>query len=257
MTLSVQSKLLATAGVVHGFSTRIGGVSEGCFASLNLGRKWGDDPEKVNENHRRLAAHAGFAPGELTTVRQVHGSEVEKITASHATGALDRPRDALISNVAGRTIGIYTADCVPVLLADVASGWVGAVHAGWRGTVAQILSKTIAELVTAGVQPANLRLAIGPSIRSCCFEVDEDVAGHFAARDVVRAAGKKPHVDLQRANRKQAELAGVDLEHIDDVAICTCCNPQQFFSYRRDGKSSGQQLSFISGLQKRTQAREA
>lgn len=247
MSRLVQSQLLTAAGIPHGFSTRQGGVSSGCYASLNLGSKWGDDPTKVAENHRLLAQAGGFAVSQLTTVRQVHGSEIITIS-DQSTRALDLPCDAMITQSRTRTIGIYTADCVPVLIADTNRGWVAAVHAGWRGTVAGILTKTIARLVQAGVDPTGLLVVLGPSIRACCFEVDDDVANHFSARDeVVRTAGKKPYVDLQRANRNQAERAGVKPENIDDGFACTCCHAEQFFSYRRDGRASGQQLSFITG----------
>ena len=146
----------------------------------------------------------------------------------------------------GFTVGVRTADCVPVLIADRKTGAVAAVHAGWRGVVAGAVRSAMLAL-----EPKNandLVAAIGPSIGPCCFEVDDPVAGQLghAAGDgiVIRRGREKPHVDLWRAVSHQLHLGGV--ETVDTLGACTMCEPQRFFSFRRDGARSGRMLSVIA-----------
>jgi len=238
------SPLLQEIGVCHGFSTRLGGVSEGRYASLNLGDKWGDEPSRVDANLRRVAADAGFRPELLCQVAQVHSadvvtvSEVERRQRQADGMATDRPL----------CLGVYSADCVGMLLADGA-GRVAAIHAGWRGTVAGIAEQAVHALLQLGASPKALRVALGPSIGPCCFEVQEDVAGRFraAAPESVLSSGGRLFVDLYLANRRFLEAAGVLPMHIAGPPPCTHCDPQRFFSYRRDGAGIGQHLCFIVG----------
>lgn len=236
-------------GVRHGFSTRRGGVSTGKYATLNLGGKWGDDPEAVAHNRRRAAAAGGFDYDKLFTATQVHGARValvvdgtlpERVAATEA--------DVVASAVPGAVVGVYTADCVPILLADDDCR-VAAVHAGWRGTVQGVAIAAVEALVSVGAHRERLRAALGPSICASCFEVGEEVALQFEGlvpEAVVRKSGARPHVDLWAANRALLISAGVPPEAIDAAPPCTMCDSERFFSFRRDGSGIGQQLSFVT-----------
>jgi YfiH family protein len=234
--------------LAHGFSTRAGGVSPPPFDSLNLGGKWGDDPGNVAENRRRLRAAVGGPPN-LYVARQVHGANVVEVKASDDPRAIGEVEaDAVITAAPGVAVGVFVADCIPALIADPVSGWVGAVHAGWRGTLAGVLPATVRALVARGARAADLRVALGPAIGPCCFEVGADVAERFAA-DVVRPSpsgrADKRHVDLKAANRRLLEAVGVDAGHIDASAECTHCDRVRFYSFRRDGSATGQLMGVI------------
>lgn len=238
--LVVTSQLLT--GTRHGFSTRRGGVSAGRYATLNVGGKWGDDPDKVAHNRRRLAAAGGFDLSRLFTARQVHGARVALIVEhTQPERVAEAEADALVSQVPGVVLGVYTADCVPILLGD-GDGRVAAVHAGWRGTVAGVASAAVEALVSIGARRERLKAALGPSICAHCFEVGEEVAAQFPPPAVVRGEAR-PHIDLWEANRAQLAAAGVGA--VDAHPPCTMCEADRFFSFRRDGGQIGQHLSFI------------
>jgi purine-nucleoside/S-methyl-5'-thioadenosine phosphorylase / adenosine deaminase len=239
----LRSPLLAAR---HGFSTRLGGVSTGRYATLNLGAKWGDDPAHVDENRRRLAAAAGFDAARLATVRQVHGAAFADVDGRSADGLAATEADALVATEPGRTVGVYTADCVPILFSDGA-GRVAAAHAGWRGTIAGVAAVALEALAAAGARRSEVRAAFGPSIGPCCFEVGDEVAARFESIPgaVVRRGGARVHVDLWAANRHLLLQAGLSSHQIDSSPPCTHCDGERFFSYRRDGAQIGQMLSFI------------
>jgi YfiH family protein len=236
------------AGARHGFSTRRGGVSGGRYATLNLSAKWGDDPALVEHNRRRVAAAGGFELARLYTARQVHGARVAVIVEGVLPERVaEVEADALVSVVPGTVVGVVTADCVPILLSD-GEGRVAAAHAGWRGTVAGVASAAVEALVSVGARRESIRAALGPSICARCFEVGEEVAAKFdrvAPEAVERTAGRKPHVDLWRANRALLEAAGVSGARVHSEPACTMHNPDLYFSFRRDGAGIGQHLSFI------------
>ncbi len=226
--------------LVHGFSDRRGGVSQGCFASLNLGRKWGDDTSAVDENYRRVATAAGYDPHALRLARQVHGDAIidgSRIEAGSEADGIWLHRDLQQPLVAG----VLTADCVPILLADRNAELVAAVHSGWRGTVANIAGHAVAALRARGA--GELLAAIGPCIEQDAFEVGPEVAEQFSPQYV--AMYRRPHIDLVAVVRDQLIAAGVKRECIDRVGGCTHNHPATYFSYRRDGRGCGQQLSFI------------
>ena len=227
--------------VPHCFSTRYGGVSEGCLASLNLGIHRGDSPENVLENYRILGAAVGFAPEELVFTRQTHTDIVRKVTRENAGEGLFRevePEcDALITNEPGMALAAFTADCTPILLHDPVTGAVGAVHAGWRGTVADIAGKTVQAMQDAyGCKPEDIRAAIGPNIGACCFETDRDVPDAVLAvlgeegERFIRQTGAKYRVDLKGVNRELLYRAGVTQVDVSDA--CTACEPDRFWSHR-------------------------
>lgn len=240
------SPLLEEAGLRHGFATRLGGVSEGVLASLNFGLKGGDRLENVRENLRRLAGSVGFDAERCYRLRQVHGSGVVRVDGKHSPHRLvARPGDALVSDVPGLTLGVVTADCVPVLLADPGRA-AGAAHAGWRGLVAGVLEATVTALVRSfGARPDRLLAAIGPCIGPCCYEVGEDVAAKFEETAVRRPAGSRPRLDLARAARARLRAAGLLEEQIAESGLCTRCRPDLFYSFRRDGQQTGHHLSVI------------
>ncbi len=239
----VRSPLLPA---VHGFSTRQGGVSTGRYASLNVGARWGDTEGNVQENRRRLASDGGFALQQLICARQVHGATLLRIDGRSAEELANREADALIATDPGRAVGVYTADCVPLLMAD-GRGRVAAVHAGWRGTVARIAVAALEGLLEIGAHKRDFRVALGPAIGPCCFEVGEEVAAQFEHLPgaVARSPSARPHVDLRRANLELLLGAGLSREQIDLAAPCTMCERERFFSFRRDGGQIGQMLSFI------------
>jgi hypothetical protein len=226
------------AGLVHGFTDRRGGVSTGRHASLNLGRRWGDDPAAVAENYRRVGAAAGFDPADLRLARQVHGAAVVRavdvVDGVEADAVWTRRGDGLVA-------GVLTADCVPVLLADADATVAAAVHSGWKGTVLDVVGAAVRAL---GVDPARLRAAVGPCIEVDAFEVGEEVAVQFPGEFVRRAGTPRPHVDLVAVVRAQLVAAGVPAGQISRVGGCTFRDPDRYFSYRRDGAGIGQMLAF-------------
>jgi len=238
----------------HGFSMRAGGVSTPPYESLNLGEKWGDSPESVAENRRRLLAVSGATA--MFAVSQVHGARVVRINAGEDPEAVKRQgADGLCSDVVGIGLSVLVADCVPVLLADPRTGACAALHAGWRGTVAGMADAGVAALIKEfGCRSADLRAALGPCIGPCCFEVGPEVAaevesgwpGARQAGVVVQWGQHRPHVDLRRLLRLQLQAAGVSAEHIDACSACTCCDPGgRFYSLRRAGRCTGQSVGFV------------
>jgi YfiH family protein len=213
------------------FTTRVGGVSEGSYASLNLGRKTGDDVERVDENRRLACAQIGADAEDLALNYQVHSSTVLRARA----GARGDKGDGLWTDEPGLPVLAMSADCLPLALAraEGSAPAVAVLHAGWRGLLAGI-----AEAGVAALGGGALAAAVGPAIGPCCYEVRDDVAAPFRARfgdDIVRG-GK---LDLWRA----AELALVDagVQHVERTDLCTSCHPELFFSHRRDGKPRGVQ----------------
>jgi len=243
----LRSPVIPSDGFVHGFPERTGGVSTGLRASLNLGVRWGDEPELVTRNRELLAAHAGFALSDLQVTRHVHGTRVWRV----GEPLPDPPEfDGLVSDRVGPVLGAFAADCVPIVFADPVARVCGAAHAGWRGTVAGVAQQVVARMVEAGSRPADVRVALGPSIGPCCFEVGPEVVAGFRDRfgdlaGLVVAGPHKPHVDLRVALTAALTGAGVTAEHVDAAPPCTRCNPERFFSYRRDGFEGGVHMGFI------------
>jgi len=248
--LALTATNLARAGFPHGFSTRLGGVSGGAFASLNFDAGAGDASANVSENVRRFAAAVGFEPAALRQVTQVHGARVLDADRDLADAQAREEADALVlapqAASGARAVGIRVADCVPVLVAARGSGAVAAVHAGWRGVVAEIVLRAAERLAAGG--GGELVAAVGPCIGACCFEVGGDVAAQVAAASeagvVVRTVGAKAYVDLRRAVEVQLRRAGV--HDVEQVPGCTVCDAGRFFSFRRDGKESGRHLAAIA-----------
>lgn len=233
----------------HGFSTRLGGASEGPYASLNLGLSSGDDQAVVTANRSRWASALGLTPP-IISLHQVHGPIVHAVTERPA---VPLKGDAVVTDVPGLPVSVFTADCTPILLHDPVSGAVGAVHAGWRGTVAHVVKAAIAALGERyGARPENLRAAIGPAIGPCCFEVGHEVVE--AAREqpwqgwerAVVDREPRPHFDLFSANEAQLLEAGLASAHVFNSRICTSCRDDLFYSWRRDRAVTGRMQAAIA-----------
>lgn len=234
-------------GFIHGFPERHGGVSQGLRSSLNLGKRWGDDAENVDANRRILAEYVGYDPEQLVATRHVHGTNVYRVGEPLAR---DAEFDGLVCDRTGPVLGAFAADCIPILFADPVARVCGAAHAGWRGTVAGVAQRVLDRMAELGSKPENVRVALGPSIGPCCFEVGPEVVAEFRAAlgelpGLVVPGPNKDHIDLRVATRAFLERAGVRPEHIDDRPPCTRCEGDRFFSYRRDGKDGGVHMGFI------------
>ncbi len=252
----LRSPVLPREGFIHGWPTRTGGVSPGQRASLNLGLRWGDAPENVDENRRRVAVAAGYDPARLQVTKHVHGVNVWVVgdsIAAAAPGAPEAPHeyDALVTDRPGDVLGAFAADCIPMLFADPVRRVAAAAHAGWRGTVGGVGVNTVATMHDRfGSDPRDVRAALGPSIGPCCFEVGDEVVEAFAAAlgavpGLIVDGPRKHHIDLRVAMRTMLERAGLRGEHIDDRPPCTRCDAQRFFSFRRDGQAGGVHMGFI------------
>jgi YfiH family protein len=227
--------LAAVPGLRHAFFTREGGVSDGIYASLNAGVGSADDPARVAENRRRMAAALGVAPTHFLTVHQVHSPDV---AVAREPFAGDRPKaDALVTDRPGLALGASAADCGPVLFADGTARVIGAAHAGWRGAFTGVLEATVAAMEQLGATRANIAVAIGPLIRQRSYEVGEEFIHRFGRDDPANArffapAERTGHAmfDLAGYIRMRLERAGI--VQIDDPDICTY-EDERFFSYRR------------------------
>ncbi len=242
-----RSPVIPNEGFVHGFPERGGGVSSGLRSSLNLGVRWGDDQENVATNRRLLAEHAGYDPAQLIATRHVHGTNVWRVGEPLAEGA---EFDGLVSDRVGSVLGAFAADCIPLVFAEPEARVCGAAHAGWRGTVAGIATNVITRMVELGARPERIRVALGPSIGPCCFEVGREVVDEFRAvlgdlPGLIVEGPQKNHIDLRVATRTFLERAGVRPDLIDDRPPCTKCEGDRFFSYRRDGREGGVHMGFI------------
>ena len=256
------SSLLEAPGLLHGFSTRLGGVSRGDYDALNFrgGGAQPDDPALVRENYRRFCAALGAEPGGLVRSHQVHEDTVRHVTAADA-GFL-RPTnytaDALVTGAPGLSLMVFSADCIILLLWDPVSRSVGAVHAGWRGTALDLPAKTVREMGRLfGARPEDVRVAIGAGIGPCCFETHDDVPDAMRAafgpgvEAQIRPRGEKWTVDLKAMNAWRLEEAGVDPAHIDICPLCTACRTDLYWSHRRTGERRGVQGALIGLAEER------
>jgi YfiH family protein len=272
--------LAALPWLVHGFSTRQGGVST-CYGgrNLNLGLTPADSKENVARNRALFLEALGAASENsggawpLVQMKQMHSAVVHRVSAP-PRGPL--AGDGIITDTPGLLLAIKTADCVPVLIADVKRRVIGAFHAGWRGTAARIVEKGVGEMRRQfGSAPRDLRAAIGPSIRRCCYQVGPEVRAEFDSQfsysgdlfeevfdaDAIHVRypmlfltarapghselGPELHLDLVEANRRQLEDAGVPAEHISVVDGCTACDTARFYSHRAAFGKTGRMMAAI------------
>lgn len=239
-------KNLELPGIVHGFSTRLGGVSEGIYSTMNLSFHRGDDMDAVMENHRRLAQAVGYDYRRLVFSDQVHETVIRKITEEDAGKGITRESDitetdGLMTNVKDLPLITFYADCVPVFFYDPVKEVVAMNHSGWRETVKNISLHMVEALNKEyGCEASDLICAVGPSICQNCYEVSEDVAEAFQDAYLPEQYDKmtkkigngKYLLDLHRANYYNLTGAGILPDHINVTDICTCCNPDFLFSHR-------------------------
>jgi len=226
---------LRARGIRHGYFTRIGGVSEGIYAGLNIGTGSQDDPENVRENRRRVATWMGVAPELLLTAYQIHSPDV--IVARGAFEG-ERPKvDALVTDTPGTVLGVSTADCGPILFADAERRVVGAAHAGWKGALTGVLENTVAAMERLGARRESIIAVLGPSIGPRNYEVGPEFVDRFIADSAENhryfAPSSKPaHAmfDLNGYTVDRLNRAGVAAEKLDR---CTYAEEDLFFSYRR------------------------
>jgi YfiH family protein len=214
------------------FTTRRGGVSEGPYASLNLGRRTGDEGERVEANRERLGEIAGHDWGRFARAIQVHGTRVRRVGDVPRRADPWEEADGHVTALPEVPALVFVADCLPVALAG--HGGVAMVHAGWRGLAGGILAEAVGALGDGG----EIRAAIGPGIGPCCYEVGDEVRARFPAE---AAAGRR--LDLKLAARRALEAAGVAEVH--DAGLCTSCDPERFFSHRRDAGVTGRQAGIV------------
>ena len=254
--------LLDAAGVKHLFSSRAGGVSEGCFSSWNFASGTGDcldDEERVLENYERAAALFGLHKEDVCRTYQAHTDRVITVGENERGVGTCKPKfpfgvDGLVTKEKDLLLSVRTADCVPVLLADPENGVCAAVHAGWRGTAAKIVGNAVREMCRNGADPGSILAAIGPCIGPECYEVGQDVRDAFEeafadAAKYFRTKQTEPErkylLDLAGANTDALKEAGVSEEHISVCGLCTRCHTDLFFSHRAMGSRRGTMSAFI------------
>lgn len=251
--------LESCAGYVHGFSTRLGGVSEGIYKSMNLSFTRGDEEAAVRENFKRIAAAIGFPYENIVCSDQTHTTNVRVVTESDRGSGITGEKkfydtDGLVTDVRGLVLATFYADCVPLFFIDPIHRAVGLSHSGWRGTVGRIGEKTLRVMKEAfGTKPEDVFAAIGPSICADCYEVSQDVADAFTeafAQEVQQLlyskGGGKYQLDLWKANELVLLQAGIIPAHLAVTDICTCCNPKLLFSHRASQGKRGNLGAFLS-----------
>ncbi|GGB04828.1 laccase domain protein [Brucella endophytica] len=222
-------------GIVHGFFTRQGGVSQGIYQGLNIGAGSKDAPENVAENRRRVAETLGVTPENLLTVHQIHSPDVVTVTGPFAG---ERPKaDAMVTNVPGLAIGALSADCGPVLFADPEARVIGSAHAGWRGAIDGVLENTVEAMTRLGAKRSRIVAVLGPTIGPENYEVGPEFFAQFVARDAAyeryfRPSAQENHhmFDLWSFILDRLKMTGVKAEGLNE---CTYADEARFFSYRR------------------------
>ncbi len=234
---------LAIDGLVHAVFTRLGGVSQGPFATLNVSKDVGDDPAAVAENRSRMYRRLGLDAGQVITAGQVHGSRVAVATARDA-GQVVPKTDGLITAMPGVALLLRFADCQPILLYDPQRHALGLVHAGWRGVALGIARRAVEAMEDAfGTRPRDLVAGLGPAIGPGCYTVGQEVAAAMGYAlpnwsQVLTPTGENQwQFDLPAANAQLLAAAGV--EHVEQSEICTACHTDEFFSHRGEGGTTG------------------
>jgi purine-nucleoside/S-methyl-5'-thioadenosine phosphorylase / adenosine deaminase len=239
----------ALARLRHGFFTRQGGVSQGAFASLNCGYSGGDDVALIEQNRARAMARLGVATESLTTVRQVHGAAVV-VVREPRPGRPDQAADALVTARPGVTLGVLSADCAPVLLADSAAGVIGAAHAGWRGALGGVVEATVQAMTGLGVEHAWIWGAIGPCIAQPSYEVGPDLHGAVLAEapecaDLFLPVPGSDRLLFDLAGYVRRRLGRAGVQGAEALAHDTHADAARFFSARRTRRQGGERFGLL------------
>lgn len=247
--------ILDKTGLVnHGFSTRLGGVSKGCWATMNISTTRGDDPEAIEENTKRIARAVGVRPEDMVFTHQTHTTNVA-VAQGTDRGRRFSETDGLVSNTPGLCLVTFYADCVPLYFLDPVRKAVGLSHSGWRGTVNKMGKKTVEKMAeTFGSRPSDIIAAVGPSICRDCYEVSEDVIREFRAnfrRELweklfYKKGNGRYQLDLWEANREVLLEAGLSESNVAVTNVCTRCNPEILFSHRAAGEKRGNLSAFLA-----------
>ena len=252
VTLVKSGLLEAEQSVRHCFTTRLGGVSTGYWASTNLGFGRGEERDIVLRNFELVCEAAGLNFSRLTRSFQRHGVNVTEVTDENVGSGFFEPAfsdtDALITRLENTPLVVHIADCTPVLLYDRAKRACAAIHAGWRGMAAGVIEAAINAMEDAyGTDPADIAAAVGPCIGPCCFEVGADVFRSDFGESVLIPAeeGGKPHVDLPKCAVEALTGRGVPEKNIDLSGDCTFCDGETYYSHRRMGENRGTQAAII------------
>lgn len=237
-------------GLLHGFMGRRGGKSVGPYSGLNLSFRVGDDAQVVKDNICDMKRAVGVHDARIITMKQVHGDQILEVKDKNIKEAGEA--DGMVTRESEAYLGVLTADCVPILFVAPETKVAAVAHAGWRGTLGGISAKMVQLFEDKyRVSRDHIEAALGPSIGACCYEVGEDVTipliekwGNLGGASV-RTAGGKTFVDLRHLNRAILESAGLRSHQIHQLGPCTSCAKEDFFSYRRERKETGRQISFI------------
>ena len=243
----LRSSLLAEYGITALFSLRTGGISPPPFDSLNFGLDLGDPEINIKTNLDALTKSTGLTslPHQ---VQQVHG---DKLLWCKGSGTMHKEKaDILLTDQAETALAVRTADCLPILLADPKTGIAAAVHAGWRGTAAQVVTRTVREMQSRGVQAEDILASLGPCIGPCCFHIDVITADKLAnsTPQAESQIQRDPKItaNLREINATQLINCGLADVHIERISACTACDNSRFFSYRRDKKLAGRHLAVVA-----------
>ncbi len=247
--------LFERTGIVnHGFSTRLGGVSQGEWAAMNISTTRGDDPEHIKRNRELIAQAIGVSAEDFTYTHQTHTTNVAVVTEKDRGGRFPET-DGMITDVPGICLVTFYADCVPLYFVDPVRKAIGLSHSGWRGTVGKMGKVTVRRMEEEyGSRPSDILAAIGPSICQDCYEVSEDVILQFekAFDEAVlpslfyRKENGKYQLNLWEANRQVLLEAGIRREHMAVTNLCTHCNPEILFSHRATGGRRGNLSAFLA-----------
>lgn len=251
------SALKYTGCVRHGFSTRLGGVSQGGYSSMNLSYTRGDKKQNIDENFRRFCNVLDIEWKKIVSTDQTHTANVRVVTAKDMGCGIIKSKnchdiDGQITNVPGVPLITYHADCVPLFFVDPVKKAIGLSHSGWKGTVQRIGEKTVKAMQKYySCDPADIICVIGPSVCKSCYEVSQDVADAFTDvfsetdRILYPKKNGKYQLDLWEANRRIMIEAGIVPEHITVTNLCTCCHPDLLWSHRRQGSERGSLAAFL------------
>ena len=246
-----------TISARHAFTTRLGGVSEGVYASMNLGTGRGDTDEAIRENYRLLGEATGIDVTTMAFTKQVHKADVRVVTMEdihELFTAVPYEADGIATNVPGLALICFTADCVPVLLHDPINSVIAAVHCGWRSSVSDILGNAVAAMESLGAKAENICAAIGPAISECCFQVGAEVieaARSYIGSDLEglyrpdETAEGKYYLDLKSCNARRLMQLGLKEENISVSDECTKCSHEKYWSHRYTGGERGSQGALI------------